>query len=385
MTTVKVRCIHDFLRRYPDGSSYSSPQSEQPTRQVEHLARCSIGFSTVKILVCGGAGYIGSHTCVALAARGHEIVVYDSLVNSTAVAVDRIRQLVEKPVRFIQGDIRDLALLEMVLADDINAVVHFAALKAVGESCADPIAYFENNISGTITLLRAMTTSNVGMLVFSSSATVYGEPEMVPIREDAPLCVTNPYGRTKLVMEQLIGDLCTARPEFRACLLRYFNPVGAHASGTIGEDPSGIPNNLMPYIAQVAVGKREKLEVFGGDYPTRDGTGVRDYIHVVDLAEAHVNAVERLGRKPPVPCEVFNLGTGRGYSVLELVRAYEAASGRPIPYEIVARRLGDIAEAWADPSLARTVLGWEARLDLARMCEDSWRWQSMNPDGFPSS
>jgi len=270
------------------------------------------------------------------------------------------------------------------LADGIDAVLHFAALKAVGESCIDPLRYFENNISGTITLLQSMVSTGVSRLVFSSSATVYGDPECVPVTEDAPLRVTNPYGRSKLVMEELIGDLCVARPDFRASLLRYFNPVGAHPSGRIGEDPTGIPNNLMPYITQVAVGSRAQLNVFGGDYPTRDGTGVRDYIHVVDLAEAHVSALQRLLNPDADPCEIFNLGTGHGYSVLELVRAFETASGRSVPYEIVARRPGDVAEAWADPSRARQLLGWQARLGLAEMCADSWRWQSLNPKGFAS-
>lgn len=340
--------------------------------------------SRMKILVCGGAGYIGSHTCVALAERGHDVVIYDSLVNSSRVAVDRVGELLGKPVRFVEGDIRDEGRLESVLADGIEAVIHFAALKAVGESCADPLKYFDNNISGTITLLRAMTAARVSRLVFSSSATVYGEPDGVPIGENAPLRATNPYGRTKLVIEELIRDLCGARPEFNASLLRYFNPVGAHPSGRIGEDPAGIPSNLMPYITQVAVGRQARLKVFGDDYPTRDGTGVRDYIHVVDLAEAHVSAVERLAGGERDGCEVFNLGAGRGYSVLELIREFEAASGRPIPYKIVARRPGDVAELFADPSRALGMLGWRARLDLARMCEDSWRWQSMNPDGYRS-
>ena len=336
----------------------------------------------MKILVCGGVGYIGSHTCVALIDRGHQVVIYDNLVNSSRVAVERIGELVGAPVVFVEGDIRDRAKLALVLADGIDAVIHFAALKAVGESCEQPLAYFENNISGTITLLQAMESAGVDRLVFSSSATVYGDPETVPITEDAPLRVTNPYGRSKLVVEQLIGDLCASRPAFNAVLLRYFNPAGAHPSGRIGEDPAGIPNNLMPYVAQVAVGQRERLRVFGGDYPTRDGTGVRDYIHVMDLARAHVDAVEHLAVQSG--CTTLNLGTGCGYSVLEVVRAFEVASGRPVPYDIVERRPGDVAEVWADPSRAHTVLGWRAECDLARMCEDAWRWQSNNPNGYMS-
>ncbi|NCT67336.1 MAG: UDP-glucose 4-epimerase GalE [Rhodanobacteraceae bacterium] len=333
----------------------------------------------MKILVTGGAGYIGSHTCVALLERGHDVVVLDNFANSSRVAVERIAELAGRPVALVEGDVRDRVLLERVLAHDIEAVIHFAALKAVGESCAQPLRYFDNNIGGTITLLQAMAATGVAHLVFSSSATVYGAQRRVPVAEDAPLSVTNPYGRTKLVMEQLIGDACAADPSFAAVLLRYFNPVGAHSSGRIGEDPRGEPNNLMPYVAQVAVGRREFLSVFGGDYPTRDGTGVRDYIHVTDLAEAHVKAVE-------LPhsggCLALNLGTGRGCSVLELVAAFEQASGRPVPYRIVARRPGDIAELWADPTRAQAVLGWRARHDLQRMCTDAWRWQSTHPDGF---
>jgi UDP-glucose 4-epimerase len=260
-------------------------------------------------------------------------------------------------------------------------VIHFAALKAVGESVREPLRYFDNNIGGTVTMLQAMQRARVSKLVFSSSATVYGDAATVPVREDAPLSVTNPYGRTKLVMEQLIGDVCTADAGFGAMLLRYFNPVGAHESGRIGEDPRGVPNNLMPYIAQVAVGRRERLQVFGGDWPTPDGTGVRDYLHVMDLAEAHVAALDHLQRGATGAIPV-NLGTGRGTSVLELVRAFEVASGHTIPYEIVGRRDGDVAELWADPTRAEHLLGWTARHDIARMCEDAWRWQSMNPGGY---
>lgn len=333
----------------------------------------------MKILVCGGAGYIGSHTCVALLERGHDVVVYDNLSNSSRVSIARIQELGGRPVTFVEGDIRDGARLRETLAGGVDAVIHFAALKAVGESCEQPLRYFDNNITGTITLLQAMQEAGVERLVFSSSATVYGDPDTLPITEDASLRVTNPYGRTKLVMEELIRDVSRSRPAFNAVLLRYFNPVGAHSSGRMGEDPSGVPNNLLPYVAQVAVGRRERLSVFGGDYPTRDGTGVRDYIHVMDLAEAHVAAVELPAGSG---CQALNLGTGQGYSVLELVAAFEQASGRPVPYVIVDRRPGDVAECWADPSRAQVVLGWAARRDLAQMCADAWRWQSSHPNGF---
>ena len=335
----------------------------------------------MRILLCGGAGYIGAHTFVELVGRGHDVVVADNLSNSSVLALARLERITGRKVEFHQVDMRDQAGLSQVFAGPaFDAVVHFAALKAVGESCERPLDYFENNISGTITLLQVMKQAGVRRLVFSSSATVYGDPERVPVQEDARLQVTNPYGRTKLVMEQLIEDLCQNDAGFRAANLRYFNPVGAHASGLIGEDPSGIPNNLMPYICQVAVGRREKLQVFGGDYPTVDGTGVRDYIHVVDLARAHADALDYLVRADR--SLTVNLGTGRGVSVLELLRGFEKASGRPVPYEIVARRPGDVAEVYADPALARELLGWEARLDVDAMCQDAWRWQSMNPNGY---
>jgi UDP-glucose 4-epimerase len=335
----------------------------------------------MRILVCGGAGYIGGHTCVELAARGHELVIVDNHSNSSPLAVRRLEQVAGRAFDVRNVDLRDRGgLTALFSAQSFDAVVHFAALKAVGESCDRPLDYFDNNISGTITLLQAMRAAGVDRLVFSSSATVYGDPERVPVREDAALGVTNPYGRTKLVAEQLIDDLSRFDPAFRAVNLRYFNPVGAHPSGLIGEDPLGPPNNLMPYICQVAVGRREKLSVFGGDYPTVDGTGVRDYIHVVDLARAHVDALEYLMRGEP--SLTVNLGTGRGVSVLELVRAFEAASGRPVPFEIVARRPGDVAEVYADPALARAALGWQAGLDVDAMCRDAWRWQSMNPSGY---
>ncbi len=335
----------------------------------------------MRILLCGGAGYIGGHTCVVLAGRGHEVAVADNLVNSSEAGLRRLERVIGAPVPFHRLDIRDRAALDRLFAaEHFDAVVHFAALKAVGESWERPLDYFDNNIGGTIVLLQAMRAAGVRRLVFSSSATVYGDPDAVPVREDAPLRVTNPYGRTKLVMEELIGDLCAADPAFTAVNLRYFNPVGAHPSGLIGEDPAETPNNLMPYICQVAVGRREALQVFGGDYPTVDGTGVRDYIHVMDLARAHADALDYLMREGR--SLTLNLGTGRGISVLELVRAFEQASGRPVPYRIVARRPGDVAEVYADPGLATERLGWRAELDVRRMCEDAWRWQSLNPRGY---
>lgn len=335
----------------------------------------------MRIMLCGGAGYIGAHTCVELMGRGHEVVIVDNLANSSRHVLERIGRIVGSKPAFHELDVRDRTGMDAVFARaGFDAVVHFAALKAVGESCERPLDYFDNNISGTISLLQSMQNAGVKRLVFSSSATVYGDPERVPVREDARLQVTNPYGRTKLVMEQLMEDLCASDPGFRVANLRYFNPVGAHASGLIGEDPSGIPNNLMPYICQVAVGRRERLQVFGGDYPTPDGTGVRDYIHVLDLARAHADALEYLARADR--SATVNLGTGVGVSVLDLVRSFEKASGRKVPYEIVARRPGDVAEVYADPGLAWELLGWEARLDVDAMCRDAWRWQSMNPRGY---
>ena len=336
----------------------------------------------MKVLVTGGAGYIGSHACVALAERGYRPVVFDNLCNASAEAVRRVSKLTGSEVPLVQGDVRDTRALDAVFARErIDAVIHFAALKAVGDSVREPLAYFDNNIGGTIALLQAMRRAGVNWMVFSSSATVYGDADAVPVREDAPLSVTNPYGRSKLVMEQLIGDACAADTGFGAMLLRYFNPVGAHESGRIGEDPLGVPNNLMPCIAQVAVGRRDRLRVFGGDWPTPDGTGVRDYIHVMDLAEAHVVALEHL-RRGATGALPLNIGSGRGTSVLELLRAFEQAAGRIIPHEIVARRDGDVAELWADPSRAERLLGWKARHGIGRMCEDVWRWQSRNPQGY---
>lgn len=326
------------------------------------------------ILVTGGTGFIGSHTCVALASAGHEMLVLDNLSNSRREVLDALAGLCGRQPRFVEGDVRDAALLDRVFAEHaISAVIHFAALKAVGESVAQPLAYYENNIVGTLRLLEAMRRAAVHTLVFSSSATVYGDPASVPIREDFPLSATNPYGWTKLMMEQMLGDLVHAEPHWRIARLRYFNPVGAHESGLIGEDPAGIPNNLLPYVAQVAVGQRPQLQVFGGDYPTVDGTGVRDYIHVMDLAEGHVAALAALAREPGLL--TLNLGTGQGVSVLQMVSAFEQASGRPVPYRIVDRRPGDVAACWADPALAQQRLGWRTRRDLTQMCTDAWRWQ----------
>lgn len=333
------------------------------------------------ILLTGGAGYIGSHTAVELAARGHQVLLLDNFCNSSPLVLQRLHRITGREIPCERADVRDAAALDALFSRyDITAVIHFAALKAVGESCADPLRYFENNIAGTITLLQAMRRHGVGRLVFSSSATVYGQPDRCPISEDAPLRVTNPYGRTKLVMEQLIADLAESDQDFAAATLRYFNPVGAHESGLIGEDPRGVPSNLMPFICQVAVGRRSQLNVFGNDYPTADGTGVRDYLHVVDLARAHVLAVESLQREKR--SLLVNLGTGRGVSVLELVRAFEQASGRSIPLHFAPRRVGDVAACYADPSLAERLLGWSAEYDVLRMCLDAWRWQQLNPQGY---
>jgi len=333
------------------------------------------------ILVTGGAGYIGCHTCVALAERGHRVVVADNFSNSTPQVIPRLERVIGAPVEYQWVDLRHKGEVSRLFASHrFDAVVHFAALKAVGDSCERPLDYFDNNVGGTINLLQQMQDSGVRHLVFSSSATVYGAPDSVPVREDAPLRVTNPYGRTKLVIEQLIGDLCVADPRFRAANLRYFNPVGAHASGLIGEDPSGVPDNLMPYLCQVAVGRRDRLRVFGGDYPTIDGTGVRDYLHVSDLAAAHVDALEYL--RGAARSVTVNLGTGRGISVMQLVHAFEQACGREIPVEIVERRPGDVAEVYADPTLARQLLGWRAGLDVDAMCRDAWHWQLLNPTGY---
>ena len=334
----------------------------------------------MNILVTGGAGYIGSHTCVALLEAGHAVTVLDNLCNGSDIALERVQELTGRPLRFVHGDVRNPQSLAQAFDGRIDAVIHFAALKAVGESCQQPLRYFDNNIAGTISLMQAMQDHGVRQLVFSSSATVYGEPDAGPVDESAALRVTNPYGRSKLVMEDLIRDWCKAEPQVSAVLLRYFNPVGAHPSGRIGEDPRGAPNNLMPFVAQVAVGRRDRLQVFGNDYPTPDGTGIRDYLHVVDLADAHVKALSLA--KGETGCHVFNLGTGRGHSVLELIRAFEIASDRVVPYALVNRRQGDVAELWADATLANEILGWRPRYDLAGMCADTWRWQIQNPSGF---
>ncbi|MGC2518253.1 MAG: UDP-glucose 4-epimerase GalE [Burkholderiales bacterium] len=336
----------------------------------------------MKVLVTGGAGFIGSHTCVELMQAGHEVVIFDNLCNSHGAVIKRVARIAGRTPAFVKADVRDPGVLRDVFARHrFDAVIHFAGLKAVGESVEKPIEYYDNNVQGALVLCRAMAEAGVGMLVFSSSATVYGNPSSVPIREDAPLGATNPYGHSKLMVERILGDVAASNSAaWRIALLRYFNPAGAHPSGLIGEDPQGVPNNLMPYVAQVAAGVRKKLRVFGSDYPTRDGTGVRDYIHVVDLARGHLAAMETMQREQRGI--TVNLGTGRGISVLEAVRAFERASGRPIPYEQVARRAGDVAECYADPSLAEKTLGWKAVFGLDDMCRDAWRWQSMNPRGF---
>lgn len=333
------------------------------------------------ILVTGGAGYIGSHTVVELQSAGHELLILDNFSNSSPKVLERIEQISGKRPTVIDGDIRDGGLLERLFASyPIASVIHFAGLKAVGESVDQPMRYYDNNVVGSLRLFEAMAKAGVHRLVFSSSATVYGDPHRVPIDENFPLQATNPYGRSKLIIEDMLRDIGRADPQWRVALLRYFNPVGAHASGLIGEDPQGIPNNLMPYVAQVAVGRRSELSVFGGDYPTVDGTGVRDYIHVVDLARGHLAALDALEREGGVI--PVNLGTGRGYSVLEVVAAFERASGRAIPYRIVERRPGDVAACYADPLRARALLGWSAEHDIDAMCADAWRWQSTNPLGF---
>ena len=334
------------------------------------------------ILVTGGAGYIGSHTCVELLKEGYEVVVVDNLYNSSEEALNRVKQITGKEVKFYNVDVLDREALDQVFKkESIDSVIHFAALKAVGESVAKPLEYYQNNITGTLTLCDVMRNNGVKNIVFSSSATVYGDPAFVPITEDCPKGkITNPYGQTKSMMEQILTDLNVADPEWNVILLRYFNPIGAHESGLIGEDPKGIPNNLVPYIAQVAVGKLACLGVFGDDYDTPDGTGVRDYIHVVDLAVGHVKAIKKLEDKEGV--SIYNLGTGKGYSVLDVVKAYDKACGKPIKYEIKPRRPGDIAQCYADPTKAEKELGWVAERGIEEMCADSWRWQSMNPDGY---
>ena len=333
------------------------------------------------ILVTGGAGYIGSHTCVELLNAGHEVAVFDNFCNSRPEALARVERITGHKLHLVEGDIRDRdALVRALRSSGATAVIHFAGLKAVGESVAQPLAYYDNNVIGSLRLLEAMVQCDIRTLVFSSSATVYGEPQRLPLTEDHRLSATNPYGRTKLVIEDMLRDLHHSDPLWRISILRYFNPVGAHASGLIGEDPQGAPNNLMPFVAQVAVGRREFVNVWGNDYATPDGTGVRDYIHVVDLAAGHLKALERLQQH--AECQAINLGTGVGYSVLDMLRAFEQASGRPVPYRFAARREGDIASCYADPSQAAALLGWRASRDLQAMCVDAWRWQCDNPQGY---
>lgn len=333
------------------------------------------------ILITGGAGYIGSHTVVELLAADYDIVIVDNLSNSSQVAIERIKQISGRSLTFYRADIRDAATLDEIFNQHaIDAVIHFAGLKAVGESTQIPLNYYDNNVSGTLVLLQAMQRAEVFKLVFSSSATVYGDPATVPIHEGFPTSATNPYGRSKLIIEEILKDLASSDPRWGVVLLRYFNPVGAHESGLIGEDPQGIPNNLIPYVSQVAIGKLDELAVFGNDYPTKDGTGVRDYIHVVDLALGHLKALDRIENESGVL--TYNLGTGKGYSVLEIVAAFEKASRRAIPYKIAPRRPGDIAECWADPSLARQELNWAAERGLEEMMCDTWNWQQKNPQGY---
>ena len=341
------------------------------------------GFLRMTILVTGGAGYIGSHTCVELLRADHEVVVFDNFSNSHPEALNRVEQITGRKPMLVQGDIRDQTAIESALLQhQCQAVIHFAGLKAVAESVEKPLLYYDNNVVGTHRLLAAMQNCGVTTLVFSSSATVYGEPQRLPLAEDHPLSATNPYGRSKLVIEDMLRDMYRAHPDWRIAILRYFNPVGAHESGLIGEDPQGTPNNLMPYVAQVAVGRRDILNVWGSDYPTPDGTGVRDYIHVVDLALGHLKALESLNH---ARCTEVNLGTGVGCSVLDVVNAFELASGQKIPYQIAPRRPGDVGACYAEPGLAMKVFGWKAERDLAAMCRDHWRWQSLNPSGYSSN
>ncbi len=333
------------------------------------------------ILVTGGAGYIGSHTCVELLQAGHAVTVLDNFCNSQIESLHRVERITGKKLAVVRADIRDQAALERALrSSGAQAVIHFAGLKAVGESVEKPLAYYDNNVCGTVSLLQAMQTCGVKTLVFSSSATVYGDPQRLPLQEDHPLSATNPYGATKLVIENMLRDLHRSDEDWRISILRYFNPVGAHASGLIGEDPHGTPNNLLPFVAQVAVGQRPHLNIWGNDYATPDGTGVRDYIHVVDLALGHLKALERLQQQ--AECRAINLGTGTGYSVLDMVHAFEQASGRQVAYQLAARRPGDVAACYADPALASELLGWRAERDMQTMCQDAWRWQSGNPHGY---
>ncbi len=337
----------------------------------------------MSILVTGGAGYIGSHTCLQLLEQGYAVTVLDNFSNSSPEALERVSQLAGRPLTLVEADIGNPDALEALFAgQSFSAVLHFAGLKAVGESVAKPLHYYQNNVAGTLNLLQAMARHGVRTLVFSSSATVYGDPQQLPVTEQAPRTATNPYGQSKLIIEQILEDLYAADPAWRLACLRYFNPVGAHPSGLIGEDPQGIPNNLMPFISQVACGRREILSIFGDDYPTPDGTGVRDYIHVQDLARGHLAALEALTICPEGQLLQVNLGTGQGYSVLEMRAAFEQACGRPLPWQIRPRRPGDVASCYADPSLAERRLGWKAELGLEAMCADTWRWQSQNPNGY---
>jgi UDP-glucose 4-epimerase len=338
---------------------------------------------TPSILVTGGAGYIGSHTCVELLQAGYRVTVLDNFSNSHPESLRRVERITGKTLQLVQADVRDgTALVQALRTSGADAVMHFAGLKAVGESVQQPLRYYDHNVVGALRLLEAMDGCGVRTLVFSSSATVYGDPQRLPLTEDHPLAATNPYGRTKLVIEDLLGDAYAGNTAWRFCKLRYFNPVGAHASGLIGEDPQGVPNNLLPFVAQVAVGRRPFLNVWGNDYATPDGTGVRDYIHVVDLAQGHLRALEMLQRGDTGQCTAINLGTGVGYSVIDMVKAFEQASARPVPYRIQPRRAGDIAACYADPALAQRLLGWTAQRSLHTMCEDAWRWQQSNPAGF---
>ncbi|MEN4054054.1 MULTISPECIES: UDP-glucose 4-epimerase GalE [Sulfurimonas] len=333
------------------------------------------------VLVTGGAGYIGTHTCIELAKAGYDFLVYDNFSNSSREALKRVEKIIGKSIIFVEGDIRDKEALESVFKSyDIDSVIHFAGLKAVGESVEKPLEYYDNNVYGTMSLCEVMQKNECTKIVFSSSAIVYGDPHTTPIKENFPLSATNPYGRSKLFTEEMLRDLFVSDNKWKIVLLRYFNVVGAHESGLIGEDPNGLPNNLMPYIAQIAVGKQKELRIFGNDYETKDGTGVRDYIHVVDLAKGHVKALQKIDTLENVL--TVNLGTGKGYSVLEMVDAYEQASGKKILYKIVSRRAGDITKCYADTSYAKEMLGWSAKKSLGEMCEDSWRWQSMNPNGY---
>ncbi|EKO3565309.1 UDP-glucose 4-epimerase GalE [Vibrio metschnikovii] len=338
----------------------------------------------MKVLVTGGMGYIGSHTCIQMIQAGMTPVIVDNLYNSKASVLDRIEKISGCRPVFIHGDIRDKARLMSIMAEyKIESVIHFAGLKAVGESVQKPLEYYDNNVNGTLVLVSAMREVGVKSLIFSSSATVYGDPASVPITEQFPTSATNPYGRSKLMVEECLHDFQRANPDWSITLLRYFNPVGSHPSGELGEDPQGIPNNLMPFISQVAVGRRECLSIFGSDYPTKDGTGVRDYIHVMDLADGHIAALQKVGIQSGL--HIYNLGTGQGYSVLEMVKAFETANQCQIPYQLVARRPGDIAECWADPTKAQKELNWQATRTLQEMAQDTWRWQSQNPQGYPDS